>query len=419
MARLQTATHGGGTSTYEYGGASPLAAAITQPSGVRTTFGYDALNRLTGITNRKADLTLLSSNVYTYDSGGRRTSDASVGGLAPPAAASQQTTSEFDPVNALLSSVDPAHTYAYDADGNQTRGRAPGGQAFTAHMTQRTTRPRSSITEGGHLRRNEYQYDGDGWLVRIVERTDGAVTRERRFVRGPRLFLQERDAANTVAAELVWNPAKPGGIGGLLKRRSGGTDYTFLNDAAGNVTAVVNAAQAIVASYRYDPFGRVESESGTLAQDFRFQSKFLDPRSGLSYFGFRWDAPGDGRWLTRDPLRERAGLNLYDYVGNDPINRIDAWGLQAGPAPSSGYWARYDDSAGVCGDFSSRKQDPWSWKFVAGKTWAWIQAFIGTDKSDGTHLSEPGNSGANGVRADSGGSDGSEGGPNAVAGVRG
>jgi RHS repeat-associated protein len=252
-----------------------------------------------------------------------------------------------------------------------------------------------------------------------VERTDGAVTRERRFVRGPRLFLQERGAANAVVAEIVWNPAKPGGIGGLLKRRSGGTGYSFLNDAAGNVTAVVDSAQAVVASYRYDPFGRVESESGTLAQDFRFQSKFLDPRSGLSYFGFRWDAPGDGRWLTRDPLRERAGLNLYDYVGNDPLNGTDAWGLEGGPAMNSAYWGRYDDSAGICTGYYQVRDDSWTWKMVAGKTWAWIQSFIGSDRSDGTQLNEPGNSGSNGVRAESGGTDGSDGGPNAVVGVRG
>jgi len=32
-------------------------------------------------------------------------------------------------------------------------------------------------------------------------------------------------------------------------------------------------------------------------------------------------------WLNRDPLGLAGGLNLYGYVGNDPINGIDPFGL--------------------------------------------------------------------------------------------
>lgn len=38
-------------------------------------------------------------------------------------------------------------------------------------------------------------------------------------------------------------------------------------------------------------------------------------------------ASGRGFWLSRDPIEERGGINLYGYVGNDPINWIDALGL--------------------------------------------------------------------------------------------
>ena len=34
-----------------------------------------------------------------------------------------------------------------------------------------------------------------------------------------------------------------------------------------------------------------------------------------------------GRWLTHDPIEERGGINLYDYVGNNPVNWIDPLGL--------------------------------------------------------------------------------------------
>jgi uncharacterized protein RhaS with RHS repeats len=36
---------------------------------------------------------------------------------------------------------------------------------------------------------------------------------------------------------------------------------------------------------------------------------------------------GVARWLSRDPLGEVAGINLYGYVQNDPINEYDPFGL--------------------------------------------------------------------------------------------
>ena len=47
------------------------------------------------------------------------------------------------------------------------------------------------------------------------------------------------------------------------------------------------------------------------------------------YYGYRFYAPEIGRWLTRDPLGEAGGLNLYAFTGNNPVNWVDPWGLQA------------------------------------------------------------------------------------------
>jgi RHS repeat-associated protein len=67
----------------------------------------------------------------------------------------------------------------------------------------------------------------------------------------------------------------------------------------------------------------------------RFSTKSYDERTGLSYFGFRHYAPEIGRWLTRDPAGERDGLHPYAYGGNDPVNRVDPWGLQSdSPGPN-------------------------------------------------------------------------------------
>jgi uncharacterized protein RhaS with RHS repeats len=47
----------------------------------------------------------------------------------------------------------------------------------------------------------------------------------------------------------------------------------------------------------------------------------------IAYYGFRYYDPVTGRWLSRDPIGENGGLNLYGMVGNDPISRWDYLGL--------------------------------------------------------------------------------------------
>lgn len=49
--------------------------------------------------------------------------------------------------------------------------------------------------------------------------------------------------------------------------------------------------------------------------------------SGMRYYGFRYYNPSTGRWLGRDPIGERGGLNLYGMVGNDAVTYVDYLGL--------------------------------------------------------------------------------------------
>jgi RHS repeat-associated protein len=48
---------------------------------------------------------------------------------------------------------------------------------------------------------------------------------------------------------------------------------------------------------------------------------------GVMYYGYRWYDPTTGRWPSRDPIEEGGGLNLYGFVGNDGVYRIDVDGL--------------------------------------------------------------------------------------------
>ena len=63
---------------------------------------------------------------------------------------------------------------------------------------------------------------------------------------------------------------------------------------------------AMVASYRYDPFGTIISKSGSLADAnlYRFSSKEFHVNSGKYYYGFRFYDPQLQRWINRDPFGE-------------------------------------------------------------------------------------------------------------------
>ena len=60
---------------------------------------------------------------------------------------------------------------------------------------------------------------------------------------------------------------------------------------------------------------------------FAVQFSFLYSASGF------YD-PNIGRWVNRDPIGERGGIDLYRFVGNDPTDYVDEFGLRYGnPVP--------------------------------------------------------------------------------------
>jgi RHS repeat-associated protein len=118
-----------------------------------------------------------------------------------------------------------------------------------------------------------------------------------------------------------------GGIGGLLNLNTAGQNYAYLYDGKGNVEAVLDAAQNVVAAFRYDPFGVLLNQTGSLKQAYGFSTKRTDPRTGIVFYQYRPYGPGSGRWFTRDPLGEAGGMNLYAFVGNNAVNWVDPWGL--------------------------------------------------------------------------------------------
>lgn len=65
------------------------------------------------------------------------------------------------------------------------------------------------------------------------------------------------------------------------------------------------------------------------AFNIRYSTKYYDAESDLYYYGYRYYAPSLHRWLTRDPIAEEGGLNLYGFCENRSTFEIDARGEMA------------------------------------------------------------------------------------------
>src|SRR5207249_1786943 len=104
------------------------------------------------------------------------------------------------------------------------------------------------------------------------------------------------------------------------------THAYFHTDGNGNITALISDKQIIVAKYVYDPFGNTLSKSGPLADAnlYRFSSQEYHPNSGLLLYLRRAYDPNLQRWLNRDPIDERGGINLFAYCRNNPVIFVDA-----------------------------------------------------------------------------------------------
>jgi RHS repeat-associated protein len=105
--------------------------------------------------------------------------------------------------------------------------------------------------------------------------------------------------------------------------------YRVISDHLGSVRLVVNASDGtIMQRMRYDEYGQVLEDTNPGSQPFGYAGGLYDSATGLVRFGARDYDPEIGRWLAKDPIGfEGKQLNLYAYVGGNPINAIDPFGL--------------------------------------------------------------------------------------------
>lgn len=351
LDRLSTVTDNrtGGVTNYSYDNASNVAT-VTYPNGVQSTFTYDTLNRVTGLSSQPESYTyqrgptgnLLSATEssgrqvnWNYDGIYRLTNETI--SLAP-SHNNGSVSYDLDPVGNRLNDTsslqgissgswtfnpdDEISSETYDANGNVLTS---GGKTFTYNSQNQMTSmavsgttvtmiydgfgERVSKTVNGIT--TQYLVEDDknptGYPQVFDELTNGVVTRT--YTYGLQRVDEEQQIAN------VWTPSYYGYDGG------------------GNVRNLTNSAGTVTDQYEYDAFGNSFTMSGTTPNEMLYRGEQFDGDLGLYYLRARYYNPTTGRFMSRDPengnLKHPATLQKYLYVNGDPINLIDPRGRNA------------------------------------------------------------------------------------------
>ena len=123
--------------------------------------------------------------------------------------------------------------------------------------------------------------------------------------------------------------------------------FFYHTDALGSITELTDSTGTAVEHYVYDAFGNltlfdaqgielsIHDSRSTI--HYSYTGREFDPESGLYYYRARYYDPRIGRFTQADPIGFQGGdPNFYAYVGNNPVNFTDAFGLVASSAGLAG-----------------------------------------------------------------------------------
>ncbi|WP_367025616.1 RHS repeat-associated core domain-containing protein [Methylococcus sp. ANG] len=119
----------------------------------------------------------------------------------------------------------------------------------------------------------------------------------------------------------------------------GNTKLYYARDQLGSVADAVDGTGFPLGSSDYSAYGQTVKQTGT-PTDRGYAGMFRHAQSGLYLTLYRAYDPRTGRWLSRDPIGEAGGVNLYAYVGNNPVTLADPDGLLAVPVPAPTHCGR-------------------------------------------------------------------------------
>ena len=111
-----------------------------------------------------------------------------------------------------------------------------------------------------------------------------------------------------------------------------GTTYYYITNLQGDVMGLVDTSGNSVASYTYDPYGKVLTATGALAEKnpLRYRGYYYDSESGLYYLLSRYYDPATRRFVNADSYASTnqsiISYNMFAYCKNCPVFSIDVYG---------------------------------------------------------------------------------------------
>jgi RHS repeat-associated protein len=345
LNRLATVTDGrlaAGVTTYAFDSVGNLAS-FAYPNGIRHTYAYNSLNRLTSLAVADQTSSTLVSYSYTLGPAGNRTSVAELSG--------RRVDYTYDSlyrltVETITGAIGGTTTYTYDPVGNRSSRSSPTyGLTFNTYDANDRLGTDSYDSDGNTVSSgvNAFSYDFENHLIgenngavtimydgdgnRVAKTLGGVTTRYLVDDRNLTGYAQVLEELTGGAVQRVYTY----GLNRISQSQVSGTSF-YGYDGHGSVRILTDATGAVTDRYDYDAFGNIISQAGTTSNVYLYSGEQNDSNLGLYYLRARYLSQSTGRFWTMDNVEGDAdapiSLHKYMYVGNEPVLRLDPGGNQ-------------------------------------------------------------------------------------------